>query len=319
MSDWDGWRFALALARTGRFADAAADLGVEVSTVRRRIKELNQRLGVEVFGRVGNVYAPREACMSLIEAADRIEGEMAGIERNIGFDRAPSLTGSLRIVISDDLTESLLDPYFVSFHQSHPGVRLDLIRSGHGRSLGHYEADVAFLSLPPREDDRAAGQRISAIAWSCYASRRYFDEHVELLGLRPGHRSCNPMDLIPNVVWAPHARPAVRRWLNENARQAHPGVRSASLLTYRSLALAGTGAAILPCYLGDAEPDLVQLIPPIEALAGELWIVSHAQVRQTARVRAMFEHFAHLAPEDRDRLAGRPQPPPPRRRTRSRR
>lgn len=93
-------------------------------------------------------------------------------------------------------------------------------------------------------------------------------------------------------------------------------VRSNSLLTLRRFAQEGMGVAVLPCYLGDSEPALERLFPPIEALARELWVVSHEQVRQSARVRAFFEHMEELTPEQRDLFEGmRPQP---RRRVRER-
>jgi DNA-binding transcriptional LysR family regulator len=116
---------------------------------------------------------------------------------------------------------------------------------------------------------------------------------------------------------APLFRPRVRRWLQELRPHVHPNIRSTSLLTLRRFAKEKMGVAVLPCYLGDTEPSLKRWFPPIKDLADELWIVSDIQVRETARVRAFFEHMENLTPAECDLLEGRQLRPRIRTRTRS--
>lgn len=124
MSDWDDWRFALAVSRANSAAEAAGELGVDASTVQRRIRNLEGRLGVRLFDRLGGVYLT-DAGLDLIRAAGRMEAEVLGIERHRGIGRGP--TGSLRITTSEDLAESLLGPHFVDFRRSYPRIELNLI------------------------------------------------------------------------------------------------------------------------------------------------------------------------------------------------
>ncbi len=305
MSDWDDWRYALALAHAGKAAIAAEELGVDATTVLRRVKKLEEALDVDIFERRGNSYQPTDVGERLVRAAANMEAEVRSFEVRIGFVLPP--IGALRIMTSEDLAAVILEPYFVKFRRDYIGIKLDLIIDGRNLGLSHYEVDVAVQTIPPRDHEYEDGERISAVAWSCYTCGRYIEES----DLWPR----DPRDLRQHSVIAPVDKPLVRRWLENLSPPIYPRLRSTSLMALRQYALAGSGVAILPCYLGDTTSDLTRLFDPIEALTEELWIVSHKDVRNATRVRAFFDYVGELTHDERALIEGRR--PSPRRRTRA--
>jgi DNA-binding transcriptional LysR family regulator len=82
-------------------------------------------------------------------------------------------------------------------------------------------------------------------------------------------------------------------------------LRCNSWLSQCAAARAGLGLAALPCFLGDRAPQLVRVLPPEPSLAGELWLLTHPDLRRTARVRAFMETLARGIRRERDLLEGR--------------
>jgi DNA-binding transcriptional LysR family regulator len=94
-------------------------------------------------------------------------------------------------------------------------------------------------------------------------------------------------------------------WLNEQVPGDHVVLRTGSLVTQLQAARAGLGLAVLPCYLADPEDDLERLFPPLEHLARELWIVTHDDLRGTARVRAFLTVAGDAIADRRALIEGR--------------
>ncbi len=233
-----------------------------------------------------------------------MEAEVRHFEDGVG--KAQPLTGSLRIMTSEDLMAGILDSYLARFREEFPGIALDLIVDSRNLSLSKYEADVAVQTVPPRELEDEVGKRVCAVAWSCYATDRY-------MGQIPSPEG--PTDLTQHRILVPLDRPHVRRWLEKPPRLRPASLRSTSLMTLREAARQGLGLAILPCYVGDPINDLRRVFQPIEDLIEELWIVSHHDVRNTARARAFFDCVGKLTRDQRALLEGRR--PSPRHRTRA--
>lgn len=302
MSDWDDWRYALALARDGSATGAAKTLGVDPTTVLRHIGSLETRLKVSLFERQGYGYRMTDEGQRLAEAADSMESLITKFEKSVGVKRP--LRGQLRIVTTEDLMAGLLDPYFARLQRSQPELRLDLIIDGDARSLSRYEADVAVRTLPPKDREGETGRRLHKVAWSCYVSEGYLREKGSLF---------RPTQLAEHRVFRPRNRPPVVGWLNSIGVTGEPCAESNSLFSLRQLALAGLGVAVLPCYVGEHGGDLVRTFTPIYALTQRLWVVMNKDVQKTARVRAFLRRLENITEEDRIRLEGQG---PARRRTR---
>jgi DNA-binding transcriptional LysR family regulator len=297
MFDWDDLRTVLALARSGGLAGAAAALGVNQSTVFRRVNRLEARLAVRLFDRLQSGYVATADGERLLEAAERMEEEATALDRAItGSDCR--LSGLLRVTSSETTASHILTRHLAGFRRQHPGIEIELIVENRVLSLTRREADVALRPTRPSENG-LFGRKLSDIAWAIYGSLEYFAAHG---------RPVEAADLAGHALigWdEPQTYGAVTRWLAKAAPGNRPAYRSNSLLNQRDAVRAGIGVAALPCFLGDGEAGLVRVIGPVPALVRELWLVTHEDLRRTARVEAFFATMGAAIKEDRPLLEGR--------------
>lgn len=300
MDDWNDHRLALAIARAGTLAGAAKALGVDHSTVFRRLAALEARLGLALFERApGGAYTPTEAGARAAAAAERMEDEALGLARDLaGLDRR--LSGRLRVTCSETLAFRLLTPWVARFRLAYPGVVVSLTVDSRVLDLGRREADVAIRVARPREGE-LWGRKLADVAWTAYGAR-------DLLAAAPP--LAGPADLARHklIGWEEGAAPGVNAaaWLEAAAPAEAVVYRTGSLVNQFVAARAGIGLALLPCYLGDPEPGLARALPePVPELAREMWVVTHADLRRTARVRAFFDAVAAGVVADRALIEGR--------------
>jgi DNA-binding transcriptional LysR family regulator len=298
-SDWDDLRFFLAVARAGSVSGAARSLDVNHATVSRRIRTLERRVGVRLFERSPDGWSPTEAGVEMQDAALRVEGEIQAIARQVtGRDEA--LTGPLRVAISDVATRTLM-PTFRAFTEQHPEIELELVVSNGLSDLARREADVALRTSvgPPAES--LVGRRLGQVASSVYAS-------LELLEL---HDQAADLAVYPWIGFAASmgGGPAAS-WLAENLPDARVAMRVEAMLVAHNAVRAGVGVATLPCVLGDDDPELRRVVPDLLVPAGEIWVLTHRDLRATARVRAFVEFVRESILGRRELIEGRrPQPP----------
>ncbi|AWM87647.1 LysR family transcriptional regulator [Microvirga sp. 17 mud 1-3] len=298
MDDWNDLRLVLAISRSGSLTGAAKDLGVNHSTAFRRLGALEGTLGVRLFERLpGGVYAPTQAGERMAAAAERIETETTALDREIvGRDR--SLSGRLRVTSSETLAFRVLTAQIARFRALHPGILVELVIDNRILSLSRREADVALRVNRPREGD-LHGRKISDIAWTAYGSRALLAQAEPVDG---------PTGLaaFPVVGWEEGTTGInAADWLAEHVSAQAFAYRTNSIVNQLVAVKAGIGVAVLPCYLGDREPDLVRLVQePIPELTRELWIVTHADLRRTARVRAFFDVVGEGLVAERPLLTG---------------
>ncbi len=299
MQDWNDLRLVLAVARAGSLTGAAKALGVNHSTAFRRLAALETEMGVRLFERLpAGVYAATAAGERMAASAERIETEAAALDRDIlGRDR--QLTGALRVTASETLAYRVLTAQIGAFRRQHPGIQVELLVDNRVFSLSRREADIALRALRPREGD-LHGRKLGTIAWTLYARR---DLAAGLPRLGPA-----PEDLtgLPLIGWERGISGVnAAEWLQARAPETGFVYRASSLLNQFVAARQGMGVAVLPCYLGDPEPDLCRLTEaPVAALGRELWLVTHADLRRTARVRAFFDLIGDAMQAARNLLEG---------------
>lgn len=283
MENWNDLKLVLAIRRAGSLTGGAKALGINHSTAFRRLNTLEERLGARLFERLQNgTYLPTAAGETVATAAEAVETETEALDRDIaGLDRR--LTGRLRITASETLSYRLLIGELAAFRAVHPGIVIDLMVDNRLLNLSRREADVALRVSRPREPD-LFGRKLADIAWTVYGA----PELVASLGARhtPGELATAPF-----IGWSSNSGAvATAEWVDATIADASIVYRTNSLINQLSAARAGIGLAALPCYLGDLEPGLVRALPePLPLLERELWIVTHADLRKTARVRAFLE------------------------------
>jgi DNA-binding transcriptional LysR family regulator len=295
--DWNDLRTFLAIARQGSLQGAARALGVNHSTVFRRLNALEARLAVRLFDRSARGYALNAVGEHMLASAERVEDEILALERRLlGGD--VRLSGTLRVTTTDTLVHGVLGPHLRAFQTAYPAIELELFTGNAFFDLSKREADVA---LRPRRHpgDAMVGRRLAEIAVALYGGRDY----LAARGRPPSVAALDGHAVIIGDASLGHL-PATR-WLAERTPAGATMLRCNSWLSQFAAARAGLGLAALPCFLGDPAPELIRVLPPEPALAGELWLVTHPDLRRTARVRAFMETLARGLRRERALLEGR--------------
>lgn len=289
--DWNDYQAFLAIARGGQLARAAAAMGVDATTVGRRLRRLEARIGATLFEQT------REGQV-LTEAGEALLGEVEAMEQ--AAQRIADATSSglgagglLRVSVPEGFGTMLVAGQLRDFTDRHPRLTLDLVASSGLLSPSKREADCAVTLSRPRAGPVIAG-KLSDYALRLYAERELADR----LALR------RPADLegqrlvgyIPDLVYAPELR-----YLAE----IHPGlsatVRSQSIIAQHRLIAEGAGVGVLPCFIGDADPRLVPLFPE-KRIVRSFWLVTHKDTHALARVKAFKTWLTELVARERRRL-----------------
>lgn len=292
--DWEDLHTVLAVAEAGSLAGAARRLGVNHTTVLRRIGGFEQRLGLRLFDRLPGGYALTAGGEELAAAARFMAATVEGLERRLaGQDLR--LEGTLRVATADTLTASVLPPLLAQFRELHPGIMLEVTTANLMANLTRRDADVAIRPVldPP---ETLVGRRIAGIAFAAYAAVSH-----------PAARG-GTVDPAAHPWVAPDdslAGTAVARWLRRTLPEAAIALRADSLVELCRAARAGIGLAALPCYLGDVSEGLVRIATATVPEGAALWVLTHEDLRRTARVSAFTEFMAAALARQRDLLEGR--------------
>ena len=271
---WDEFRLVKAIADTRSLAGAAARLGLNHSTVFRRLAALEAAVGAPLFERSRAGYDLTAAGEEMTALANVMADSIVEFERRVaGRDVKP--TGRLRVTTVEALGQRFLPSILAQFQAQNPGVVTDLILSERELNLSQRDADVAIrvTNDPP---ETLVGRRICTVRWGVYCRR----DRSEEIG-------SGPVDSAPFVGFADDFGPPIgRRWIEATIRPGRLAARVNSVHAALGLAAAGFGAAPLPCFLGDQTPSLARLGPPLKEWDLGLWILTHSDLRRSARVRA---------------------------------
>ena len=276
--NWDEFRLVKAIADARSLVGAAEGLGLNHSTIFRRLGAVEEALGAKLFERSRSGYQPTAAGEEMVALATAMADSVVEFERHIaGRDVKPA--GELRVTTVDTLAFYLLPPIFARFRQLNPGVYLDVILASHQLNLSRRDADVAIRATnePP---ETLIGRRVSAIRWAVYASPKLAAEY--------GSRAIEEAPWIGFGDGVGSA--ASKRWIERNVGMRRQVCRVNSVLSMAEVIAAEAGAGILPCYIGNARPDLTRIGAPIPELDLDLWILTHPDLRHSARVRAFRDY-----------------------------
>jgi DNA-binding transcriptional LysR family regulator len=292
--EWNDLRYVLAVAEAGSLAGAARTLGVNHTTVLRRVSAFERQLGLRLFERLPTGYVLTAGGEELIAAARHVDDTIIALERKLaGQDLR--LTGTVRITTTDSLMGSILPDILAGFRNAHPGIKVEIAISNTLFNLSKRDADVAIRPAgnPP---ETLVGRSVAKIAFAVYGSSDYLAASGKSKPLAD-HRWVAPDDSLTATSLA--------RWMRAELPHSEVILRADSLLALKLAAEAGLGLAALPCYLGDTSSGLVCVHAPIKAMETELWILTHDDLRHTARIRAFTEFAAQAFTRHRALLEGR--------------
>ncbi|MDX1487428.1 MAG: LysR family transcriptional regulator [Acidiferrobacterales bacterium] len=297
MLDWTDLRYFAAVSRVGSLGRAARELGVNHSTVFRRINALERELGVKLFERTPAGYVLTAAGEEMRSTAAQVEDQIIALDRRLS-GRDYQLSGNIRVTTTDTIGLWFVQRHLYEFHQVYPGIQVELVISNELFSLSKREADIAIRPTqnPPEE---LVGRHICDIAWAVYGSRGYLKDKPKLRRLSDlaRHTLVSGDDSLAQL--------AASRWLHKQAPGAEIGYRSNSLMTQLSAVKAGFGLAVLPCFLGDSESELARVFAPDASLTSGLWLLTHRDLRDTARIRAFMDFMTRSIRSEKSLLEGK--------------
>jgi molybdate transport repressor ModE-like protein len=292
--NWDDLRLFLAVARSGSISGAAKQLEVQHSTISRRMRQFELKLGARLIERKKGGYELTQAGEHVKEAAKNIEREVLGVD-GVLIGKDTRLIGPLRVTAINNMASSVLMPMFADFSNKHPLVKLYIVVSNLDASLAQRDADVA-IRLTNNPPDTLIGERIVTVASTIYGSRSYIEKLRQNNNNEPrwiGVDCC-----VFHKTWTKQAC----------GGQPHHFISDDTLLTLAAIK-ENLGVSILPCFMGDADPALVRYCEPDPAYNLGLWVLLHPDLRRTARVLTFRDHMISAINEKKVLFEGkRPQP-----------
>lgn len=291
---WNDYQDFLAIARAGQLSRAAARAGVDATTMGRRLRRIEQRLGQTLFEqtREGQVLTEAgEALLAHVEAMQR------AAERISEQPNGQQLSGLLRISVSEGFGNWFVARHLHDFVARYPNLTVDLAATSGFLSPSKRETDVAVLLARPRAGPVVA-RKLSDYRLRLYASADYLARHgrpESRDALASGHRL---VGYIPDLLYAPELR-----YLDEIDPRLAAGVRSSSINAQYRLIQSGAGIGVLPRFMGDGDPLLAPLLDGFE-ITRTFWMVTHKDTRQLQRVRVFGAWLAETVRRHRGALVG---------------
>lgn len=295
MLGWDDLRYVLAVRRHGSLGRAAKALGLNKSTISRRIAAIEHELGVALLQRSPRGYevtAQGEAAIAAAEQIERVVNELVGA---VG-DADRTAKGTVRVTVPAWFAQHVIIPALAAFREAYPGLDVHLITTDEVLDLGRREVDIAIRNLRPTQRSLIV-RKAGVVAFAMYAARKYLAARGA-----PSDRE----DLKRHQLIA--YRDAVAyvdayRWTN--ALSDRVAFRATDATSMLDAVVAGLGIGVLPCFLAQGAPDVVCLQDVGPPAPEVIWLVTHPDTVEIARVRAVTRWLLELFARNADTLAGR--------------
>lgn len=286
--EWSDIPYLLAVCEAGSLSAAARALGVNHSTVFRRIEGVESRLGVRLFERLSQGYVMTPEGEYFFEKAKSLQDGMNGVQRELS-GKDLRLEGTLSVTTTDSLLQYLM-PIFMNFQERYPDIELRILSDSHSLDLMQRDADVAIRPTinPP---EHWSGREIGKIVCATYAHSAYWQD-VEK---RPANEQRWIM-LDFDLDQSPMTKITLKRKPNQS-----PTTIVNTVVGVVDYIRSGKGIAVLPCYLAEMHPELVRIGERDTSEVWELWLLSHPDLRRSARVHAFFEFVAANIPNSLSR------------------
>jgi len=284
--DWNALQSFLAVVRCGRLTAAARRLGVDHSTLSRRIADLEDALQVQLFDRQPTGYTLTSPGEALLELAQTMEGVAVKILTDIAGSRL-KVAGTVRVGAPNGFgTSCFLVPLLGRLGQDHPDLRIELVTLPRIFSLSKREADIAIGLAPPAEG-RLHSRKLTDYELGVYASHHYCETNSPILSVADLKKH-QFIGYIEDLIYAPELD-----YIPLISREIQPFLTSSNLLAQLDATAQGFGLCILPCFMADMEPSLKRVLKTEVALIRSFYMIVHSDTRSLARIQVITNFIAH--------------------------
>jgi DNA-binding transcriptional LysR family regulator len=290
--EWSDLMVILAVCRAGSLSGAARSLGHNHSTIFRKINAIEEKTGVRFFERLSDGYLMTEAGQTAMRYAERIESEVHALGREV-LGQDMRLQGKIRVTAPEGISTQIAPRLLAEFCRVNPGISIDMMGGSSALDLSRREADVAIRATP-KPPDTSLGRKVCDFRFAVYSSPQYLEQNKD----KPTQEQnwClleGTVDWLIPLVWKKKAHGERQVIFSSSMSQAVINATAE-----------GMGFTLMPCYLGDTNDRLVRIGDPLEALTIELWVLTHPDLRHTARVKALLAYLYDELKKQADLFAG---------------
>ncbi|WP_293882030.1 LysR family transcriptional regulator [Sphingomonas sp.] len=290
MIAWDDLRHFLAVARTGSTLAGGRSLRVSQTTTSRRVSALEDAIGFALFERKPSGFTITPAGQTLLEHAEAAE---SAVERftDCAGGQVRDISGLVRVTALDIYAFTLLTPLLSDLHRRHPSLRIELDTSDQARDLAEGAADVALRVGIAPSGRGIVRRKLAVDSWTLYCSRSYAAAHK---------KPSSAADLRQHSFVGGGGPEVWRRyssWLKRHKLEEAVVIHYSTCPGLLAAVRAGSGFAVLPCFVADQDEELVRCLEPVANEASGLWLVTHERVRHSPQVRAVYDFLAEQLSE----------------------
>ena len=290
--DWNDLRAFLAVARTGRLTAAAQRLGADHTTVARRVAALERALKAKLFDRSPSGYSLTPQGERLMPQAEAMESLALTAQSDVG-EADLSVSGTVRIGAPEGFGSYFLAPRMCRLAEAHPELEVQLIAMPRAMSLSKREADIAVALSPPREG-RLLSRKLTDYRLGLYAAPAYLEKRPPIRR-RADLSEHRFIGYIEDLLYAPELD-----YMQAPDVAVTVRLKSSNLIAQLQACLAGAGLCVVPNFIAAEEPGLVRVLPDKVGLTLSLYLLTHADLKAIARVKAVSEFMVEEVRKSRD-------------------
>ena len=292
--DWDNLRYFLELARTGTLAAAARRLGVEHTTVARRIQALEKQTGIALFAREAGGHRLTEAGRHLLPGVEAMEAAVLGVERSAPV-QGGGPSGLVRVGTTEGLGTLILAPQLARLTQCHPHLSIDLLALPRLLHLSRREADIVISLERPRRGSVIV-TKLADYTLHLYGQREYLARRP-LVATREDLRHHAFVSYVDDLLFTKELQ-----FLDQLYPPERFALRSTSITAQYEAVRAGAGLAVLPAFLADSDPVLVRVLPHEARFTRTFWMSMPAEAKHMARMQAVWSLLKEIGQVEGPRL-----------------
>ncbi len=278
---WDDLKIFLAVARHKKLADAATELRIDITTISRRIRRLEDDLGQTLFERLRSGHQLTANGEKLLVTAEQIETNFENIDRaKENATHTPS--GTIRISVAEGFGTEILAPILGKFSAQFPEIEIDLVSGSGFLSLSKREADVA-IGLARSKSKHIQSELLCTYNLHLYGHKSYLNDHAEIRSLK-NLSNHTLIDYVDDLIYSDELR-----YFELHLPKLRPNIRSTSIMAQKTLVESGAGIAILPDFMASSE--LQKILPNKIQIKRQFWFSCHQSVAPLEKIKA-FKAFA---------------------------